>query len=671
MSKIELAKAYVQIVPSAKGMNGSITEAIGGEASEAGTQAGGQIASSIKAAILAAAIGSVIKESISQGAALEQSIGGIETLFGAGGLSMAEYAESVGKNVAEVAGEYNNLMSAQEAMLTYADEAYKTAGLSANEYMETATSFAASLISSLDGDTKAAAEAANTAIIDMSDNANKMGTSMELIQNAYQGFAKQNYTMLDNLKLGYGGTKEEMERLLADAQALSGVEYNIENLNDIYEAIHVIQSDLGITGTTAKEAASTLSGSFASMAAAAKNFLGNLALGEDIQPSLEALISTTANFLTNNLVPMIMNIVSALPGAVGTLLNELPNMITNLVTNVGPQLFEVAISLIEQLTNGFVANIPTFINQVMPMLLSFTEYLRENAGLLIDAGLELIIQLVTGLMEGLPVLIEYLPQIIQNIVTTIQENLPKIVDAAITIIMALIDGIIQAVPALVENFDTIMGLAMNTMFNIDWFATGMEILGKIVSGLISVANAPVEFFTEVGNNIISAFKDGFSWSDLGSNIIDGIIEGLSTGLSAVIDAAESVAEAALDAAKDFLGIHSPSRVFRDDIGKMLDYGLAEGLIDNTNPISDAMKEITDMTINPIDTKINSTLQKGFNIPQQEINVVRDNDLEERYNRLMNAPDDRDIIIPVYIGQEMIEEIVVRAIDRYNYRSGGR
>lgn len=288
MAGTELAKAYVQIIPSAEGIKGKLTSALSGEASAAGNSAGktagASLGSSIKAAIVAAGIGTAIKSALSEGADLQQSLGGIETLF----------KDSADKVIAN------------------AHDAYKTTGLSANDYMESVTSFSASLLQGLAGDTEKAADIADMALTDMSDNANKMGTSMEMIQNAYQGFAKQNYTMLDNLKLGYGGTKTEMERLLADATELSGVEYDINNLSDVYEAIHVIQNEMGITGTTAKEAASTFSGSFASMKASLSNLLGSLALGEDIQPAMDALLDSTGTFLINNLVPMVGNIFASL-----------------------------------------------------------------------------------------------------------------------------------------------------------------------------------------------------------------------------------------------------------------------------------------------------------------------------------------------------------------------
>lgn len=285
----ELGKAYVQIIPSAKGISGMIQKEMGGEVASAGVSAGESLGSKMMGAvsgvIAAAGIGKAIGASINEGAALQQSLGGVETLF----------------------------KDSADKVKGFANEAYKTTGLSANAYMENVTGFSASLLQSLGGDTDKAAETANMTMIDMSDNANKMGTSMESIQLAYQGFAKQNYTMLDNLKLGYGGTKQEMQRLLADAEKLTGVKYDINNLSDVYSAIHTIQENLDITGTTAREAATTFTGSFESMKSAAQNVLGKLSLGEDIQPALQALMETTSTFLFGNLIPMIGNILKQIP----------------------------------------------------------------------------------------------------------------------------------------------------------------------------------------------------------------------------------------------------------------------------------------------------------------------------------------------------------------------
>ena len=284
----EIAQAYVQLIPSARGITGKIQSILNPEASAAGQSAGQSLGSSLVGVmtkvIAAAGIGKAFSAAISEGAALQQSLGGIETLF----------------------------KGSADKVKGYANEAYKTTGLSANAYMENVTGFSASLLQSLGGDTNKAAETANMAMIDMSDNANKMGTSMESIQMAYQGFAKQNYTMLDNLKLGYGGTKQEMQRLLADAEKLTGVKYDINNLSDVYSAINAIQENLDINWTKYKEAASTFSGSFESMKAAAQNVLGKLALGENILPSLHALLKTTSTFLFDNFLPMIGNVFSGL-----------------------------------------------------------------------------------------------------------------------------------------------------------------------------------------------------------------------------------------------------------------------------------------------------------------------------------------------------------------------
>ena len=299
----ELGQAYIQIMPSARGIKDMIKKELGSEIPQAGQEAGETLSSNMlsvaKKAIAAAGIGKFFSASLTEGANLQQSLGGIETLF----------------------------KGSADTVKKYANEAYKTTGLSANAYMENVTGFSASLLQSLGGDTRKAADVANMAMVDMADNSNKMGTSMDRIQDAYQGFAKQNYTMLDNLKLGYGGTKTEMQRLLADAQKLTGVKYDINNLSDVYQAIHAIQENLDITGTTAKEAATTFSGSFASMKAAAQNVLGKLALGEDIMPSLHQLFETVKTFLVGNLIPMVWNVLKGIPqvlaGALGELMHTL------------------------------------------------------------------------------------------------------------------------------------------------------------------------------------------------------------------------------------------------------------------------------------------------------------------------------------------------------------
>ena len=527
---IELAKAYVQIVPSADGIQGSISHIMGGEVSAAGESAGTllgtKLVGTLKKVIAAAGIGKMISDSLNLGGALQQSIGGIETLFGTGGRSIEEYAKSVGKSVDAVKDEYASLMQSQQTVFDNAAQAYRTVGLSANEYMEQTTSFAASLLSSVSKDTNTAAQLANMAMVDMADNANKMGTDMASIQNAYQGFAKQNYTMLDNLKLGYGGTQAEMQRLLTDAEKLSGVHYELGNLADMYSAIHVIQTDLDITGTTAKEAATTLTGSFAAMKAAAQNVLGDWSTGADLTAPMQALADTARTFLQGNLLPMIGNVLAGIP---------------QLVYGLVPEVLQTGTELVSSLAAGFVQGIPAFLSTALPQLLSFTEELRANAGQFVDAGLNCITQLLNGLIAGLPQLIAYVPDIIINIAGIINDNMPKILAQGISIIVQLIAGIIQAVPSLLANWKKILQAVLSVISAINWLNIGKNILTSVANGVKSM-----------GSSMLTAFKGGFSsalsWIKSlpaqavkwGKNLIQGFIKGLTGKGNVVSNAATAV-----------------------------------------------------------------------------------------------------------------------------------
>jgi len=527
---IELAKAYVQIVPSADGIQGSISRIMGGEASSAGESAGTllgtKLVGTLKKVIAAAGIGKMISDSLNLGGALQQSIGGIETLFGAGGRSIEEYAKSVGKSVDAVKDEYASLMQSQQTVFDNAAQAYRTVGLSANEYMEQTTSFAASLLSSVSKDTNAAAQLANMVMVDMADNANKMGTDMASIQNAYQGFAKQNYTMLDNLKLGYGGTQAEMQRLLTDAEKLSGVHYELGNLADMYSAIHIIQTDLDITGTTAKEAAITLTGSFAAMKAAAQNVLGDWSTGADLTAPMQALADTARTFLQGNLLPMIGNVLAGIP---------------QLVYGLVPEVLQTGTELVSSLAAGFAQGIPAFLSTALPQLLSFTEELRANAGQFVDAGLNCITQLLNGLIAGLPQLIAYVPDIIINIAGIINDNMPKILAQGISIIVQLIAGIIQAVPSLLANWKKILQAVLSVISAINWLNIGKNILTSVANGVKSM-----------GSSMLTAFKGGFSsalsWIKSlpaqavkwGKNLIQSFIKGLTGKGNVVSNAATAV-----------------------------------------------------------------------------------------------------------------------------------
>lgn len=511
---IELGKAYVQIVPSAQGIKSALTEMFDEETDGLGEQTGQSIGQeligTLKKVIAAAGIGKIISDSINMGGALQQSLGGVETLF---------------KDSADTVKEY-------------AAQAYRTVGLSANDYMEQTTSFAASLLSSVSQDTDAAAQLSNMAMVDMADNANKMGTDMQDIQNAYQGFAKQNYTMLDNLKLGYGGTQAEMQRMLNDATKISGVKYDLGNLADMYSAIHIIQQEMDITGTTAKEAATTLTGSFAAMKAAAENVMGNWSTGADLTEPLQALADTAQTFLVDNLLPMIGNVLAGIP---------------EIVYSLVPELLQTGTELLSSLAQGFTEGIPEFFSTALPQLLAFTDQLRDNAASFVDAGLNLITQLLNGLIAGLPDLIAYVPDIIINICGVINDNMPKILAQGVSIIVQLVVGIVKAVPDLLANWKKILEAVLSVISAINWLNIGKTILTGVANGVKSM-----------GSSLLNAFKGGFSsalaWIkslpsqavQWGKNLIQSFINGL-TGKGGAVGAGAIAATAGATIAKTASG----------------------------------------------------------------------------------------------------------------------
>lgn len=451
----ELGQAYVQIIPSAKGISGAIKSQLDPEASSAGISAGntlgGKFVSVMKGVIATAAIGKAFSMALTEGADLQQSLGGIETLF----------------------------KGSADKVKKYADEAYKTSGLSANAYMENVTSFSASLLQSVGGDTEKAADVANMAMIDMSDNANKMGTNMGDIQNAYQGFAKQNYTMLDNLKLGYGGTKEEMQRLLSDAEKLTGVKYDMNNLSDVYNAIHAIQENLDITGTTAKEAASTFSGSFAAMKASLSNVLGKMALGQDIQPSLNQLAETTSTFLFGNFIPMVGNILKALPGAIVTFIKAAIPYVKEGIVNLLGSALEPFQDIGKKITGSFKGfdelgdtfsnlkskvDLPTaglkILQVAFSALLGPAGLVLKVVGMIADAfqnkgikgGMSQISQsfeeLASSMAQNAPKLGSTFGTALEVILTAIAAALPGIVSGGLKVIAGFMAGLAQGLPQL-------------------------------------------------------------------------------------------------------------------------------------------------------------------------------------------------------------------------------
>ena len=496
----ELGQAYVQIMPSARGISGSMSKQLDPEADSAGRSAGLKIGTALKVAAIAgvvatgAALGKLISSSLSEGADLQQSLGGVETLF-------KENADKVKK---------------------YAADGYKTAGLSANAYMETVTGFSASMIKSLNGDTKKAADLSNQAIVDMSDNANKMGTNIGDIQNAYQGFAKQNYTMLDNLKLGYGGTKEEMQRLLTDAQKLTGQKYDISNFADITEAIHAIQTEMDITGTTAKEAATTFSGSFDSMKAALSNVLGNMSLGRDLQGPLNALVTTSSTFLFDNFIPMVGNIFKALPGALGTLASAAGKALSEkLGLGIGPGLNETMASIqkslapLSDILQGAFKGIGPMMQGVISSLTPFGNVLASTLST-IPKLFSNIITSLTPVMSSLGTAFQQIPTLLTTVVGAIGPIISKIGTAFTQLDFSGVQSLITAIlPALQNGFATVMAIVGPA-------------LDTLISSFVKMWNAIQPLATVLAGALMPALQV------LGS-FVGGVLKGALLALSATFD----------------------------------------------------------------------------------------------------------------------------------------
>lgn len=662
-----IAKAYVQVIPSAKGIKGKLSSMLGGEASAAGDSAGGSFASGLiskaKGLLAAAGIGKMLGDSLMGGGALQQSLGGVETLF-------KDSADAVIKN---------------------AEQAYRTAGMSANQYMETVTGFSASLLQGLSGDTAKAASVADMAMTDMSDNANKMGTSMELIQNAYQGFAKQNYTMLDNLKLGYGGTKTEMERLLKDAEKISGVKYDISNLSDVYSAIHVIQGELGITGTTAKEAATTLSGSAASMKAAFNDVLANLSLGRAIGPSLTALGETVHTFLVGNLLPMVGNILASLPEVLSSAFSmaiRSMNIAANnadallqtgmdFVIGVGtaiitaaPYLAEAAFNLVmalgnaimttdwEQLANDTITSLRGSLDIAAGEILgtngnivgSLLTAISNGLPDVLVSGSEMVNTLVSGALSMLPSVLETGLGLLTSFVGILISNLPQVLSTGKSMLLNLVDGIRTTLPEMLASAGEAVGTMLQGILTElpSIISAGFDLVISLITGL---GNAAPNLFAGASNlikNVWNAVKS-INWAQVGRDIVNGLINGLGAMGGALWSAAKNVAYSALSAIKSALGIASPSKVMRDQVGKWIPSGVAVGIEANTKPLKDAMHDMSAITTDSLQADLNlaGTLSSAPLIPSvtsRSSNVNDRTDILERIASVLEDIDDSNTAI---------------------------
>lgn len=590
-----------------------------------------KMATVFAAGLGAAATGLVVlgKQSVEAYAEYEQLVGGVETLFG----------------------------TSSDKIKEYADNAYKTAGLSANEYMSTVTSFSASLLQGLNGDTAKAAEIANQALTDMSDNANKMGTDMEMIQNAYQGFAKDNFDMLDNLKLGYGGTASEMARLINDTGVMGAAfQATAENVKDVpfdkmIEAIHQVQTEMGITGTTSKEASTTIQGSVNMMRSAWTNFvtgladpkqdfdtlLGNLVdsvvtVGDNLIPRIEALLprlvdgvsqfagklATQLPSLLGSLLPALIlgatslisqfsaelpNIVSTLTQSLlsGDLVAQLVNVFVQLLNatlTMLPQLAQFGLDLLVQLINGMASNIETVTQTLTSVIIQLVGVLTnpDNLSAILNAGVTLLINLANGLSSAIPQLVEQIPMIISNIVLALSgENLLMIVDAGIQILLSLLTGILGALPDLITAIPQVILTVATTLLQPENLQkiidAGIQVVVSLITGLGEALPQLIDYIPTIISNIWDTIKN-VDWGELGKNILTGLVSGLKNSISAVTDAVKEIAGKISQKFKDFFGIASPSKLFKA-FGGYLDEGLAIGITGSIQKPLQATQKLSD------------------------------------------------------------------------------
>lgn len=522
--------------------------------------------------------------------------------IGSATLEIGKAFVEVGKQAIDNYADYEQLIGGVETLFKdsasivegYANNAYKTAGLSANDYMETVTSFSASLLQSLNNDTAKSAEVADMAITDMSDNANKMGTDMSMIQSAYQGFAKQNYTMLDNLKLGYGGTKSEMERLLTDAQKISGIKYDISSFADITQAIHVMQEEMGITGTTAKEASTTIQGSVSSMKSAWSNLLTGVA--DD---------NADWGTLVNNFVDSVVTAADNLLPRIETAVEGVGLLITDVLGLLLDKLVPMGIQLIQNLITGISDQLPDIISSVNNAISVIISGLIDMLPQLLQIGIQIIVSLVQGIAQSLPTLIPQMVDAIIIMVDTLLDNIDLIIDAALILIISLAQGLIAALPKLVERIPEIIDKLVVTLINPQMMekiiTTAGLLIGALARGLIKAIPQLISSVPKILLSIVQGLKNGFvMMAESGKNLVQGLWAGLTNNLDWIKNKIKGWVGNVTGFIKKLFGINSPSRLFRDEIGTNLALGIGEGF-------SDTMDDVTQEMANAIPTEFDTTI----------------------------------------------------------------
>ncbi|MBL1124793.1 phage tail protein [Streptococcus suis] len=578
----DLGSAYVQIVPSAKGISGSISKLLGGEVDSAGRSAGSSLGASLvsalSGALAAAGIGKIIGSALGAGADLQQSFGGLDTIYD----------------------------GAQKSAKNFAKEAYK-AGISANTYAEQAVSMGASLKQALGGDSTKAINMANVAIMDMTDNAAKMGTDIGVIQQTYQSLARGNYAMLDNLKLGFGGTKAEMERLLTTAEGLPsamGRKFDISNYADVVEAIHLVQESMGLTGVAAAEAENTYTGSLAAMKASWANTLAGLSLGENITPQLQALASTTSNFLFGNFIPMVGNVFKGLPSAIGTFITEAMPLIleqgkallsglvigvetglpefemlvtgltanfrqwfieefptlmqtgVELLSNLGqgiisaipdllttfsyifldlvvafanflPTMLQAGSDLLLNLIDGIILNIPNLLLSAQEIFRSFTEVIQGSLPQMLEKGSEILVNLVQGIVERLPEIGSAAIELVGMFIDFLTQNLPDILQMGVEFVVNIVNGLVQELPQLTSTALELAGEFLSMLLSKlpDILSAGVEILTTLISGILSILGNIGQVALDIGAELLGGVED-IDLFDAGAAILSGFVNGL-------------------------------------------------------------------------------------------------------------------------------------------------
>jgi len=648
MAKTSIGKAYVQIVPSAVGITDAISKEIDGDA--VGKKTGSSMASGIAsvlgksgAAIAAgfgaamAGVGAVAKEAFSSFADYQQLTGGIETLFGAGGQSMQDMvtaAKEAGESTQGIVDKYMELKDAQDLVMANASNAWKTAGLNANEYMETVSGFAASLKQSTSSNIEAA-KAADVAVQDMADNSAKMGTSMESIMAAYAGFSKGQFTLLDNLKIGYGGTKTEAERLLKDAEKLTGQKYDINNLADVYDAIHVIQTEMGITGTTAKEAMFTISGSAAATKSAWENVLTAIGGGGDlkeamyglqkaifggengggllanvipqIQTAMEGIgdfigaaapiISEQIPVLVDSLIPVLVDsasallnsVLDALPGLLDSL-GSVGETVINKITELLPRLLQTGIDLIVMLATGITQAIPKLLPTLVSLVLDIGNMLVSNAPKLLTAALELVKVLAENLASNAVNLVTGAIALITQLEVFIIENLPMIIKTAVEIVLALVEGLTspeaidQLIGAYVLLVTSLVDAVTDNLGEI--LETGLVMIGALAKGLMEALPELLMIVPKIYKSIFDKLTS-MDWASIGKNMLLGIKNGLLKAKDTLLKAIKDLCTECWASVKSFFGIASPSKLMTY-AGTMIGEGLAIGIEGQQKTVTDAM-----------------------------------------------------------------------------------